>query len=515
MEVHNEPQVAYCFYFIFLLTANCLPIFGGQTAVAETGGTQISASTVNVRSGPGLSYSVAGSLAKGDKVDVIGQEGDWLKIQAGETTGWVASWLTSAATGNTAAQKAVSTVDRLNVRSQPSLSASVLTQMKAGDQAEVIRETGDWVEVEFRNTRGFVSKQYISATKTSSENPAPAAKDVSSFEIAVSTLNVRKKADLSSDKIATVHQGEIYAVQSLQGNWVQIRLSDDTTGWVYAFYGHLSDQSAKTAASAATETVTILTDGTNLRSEPSTASGVVSRANAGDQLGVIEKQGDWYKVALPGGQEAFIATWVVTNGETAAQQTSQKKEADRKAGTLNGVTIVLDPGHGGRDGGTVGVRGTIEKDLTLKTAEALSHYLRSAGAEVVMTRQSDVFVDLRQRVSHGYQAAADAFISIHYDAVADNRVQGFTTYFMHGYQQQLGESINAGLEGKLPLNNRGARSGNYLVLRENRQPAVLVELGYLSNFNEERIVSTSQFRDQAALGLYTGIINYFDAQLGQ
>ncbi|PSL35110.1 N-acetylmuramoyl-L-alanine amidase [Planomicrobium soli] len=501
---------------LFLLIANFPPAFGGHMAVAETGGTQINASTVNLRTGPGLTYSVAGSLAKGDKVTVIGQEGEWFKVQAGDSTGWVASWLTSAATDKSSAQTAVSSVDRLNVRSQPDLSASVLTQMNAGDQAKLIGETGDWVEVEFRNTRGFVSKQYITATKTKSENPAPAANNAASFEIAVSTLNVRKKADLSSSKIATVHKGEVYAIQSFEGNWVQIRLSADLTGWVYAFYGHLSDQSVKTATASTTEKVTVLTDGTNLRAQPSTASGVVSRANAGDQLGVVVKQGDWYKVALPDGQQAFIATWVVTAGEASgAQKAPAKQPANRKAGTLNGVTIVLDPGHGGNDGGTVGVRGTVEKDLTLKTAEALSHYLRSAGAEVVMTRQSDVFVDLRKRVSDGHQSAADAFISIHYDAINDNSVHGFTTYFMHSYQQQLGKAINAGLEGKLSLDSRGVRNGNYLVLRENQRPAVLVELGYLSNFNEERIVTTSQFRDQAALGLYTGIVNYFDAQLGQ
>lgn len=501
-------------FIILLLMTTSLPVLEEPAAAAATGDTQISASTVNLRTGPGLSYSVSGSLKKGDKVTVTGQEGDWLKIQSGDMTGWVASWLTSSISEKSSAKKAVSSVDRLNVRAQPDLSASVLAQMNAGDQAELIGETGDWIEVEFRNTRGFVSKQYITATNTNSENPTPAASDVSSFEIAVSVLNVRQKADLNSDKIATVRQGEVYAVKSLEGNWVQIQLADGKHGWVYAFYGHLSDKSAKKAATAATETVTVLTDGTNLRAEASTASGVVSRANAGDPLAVIDQQGDWYKVSSPDGKEAFIATWVVTAGEAAAQpKTTTKKQTNRKAGTLNGLTIVLDPGHGGHDGGTVGVRGTNEKDLTLKTAEVLSHYLRSAGADVIMTRQSDEYVDLRRRVSEGHQAAADAFISIHYDAIEDNSVHGFTTYYMHSYQQQLGEYINAGLEGKLPLDGRGVRNGNYLVLRENQQPAVLVELGYLSNFNEERIVTTSQFRDQAALGLYAGIVNYFDSQL--
>src|SRR5690606_14702897 len=107
----------------------------------------------------------------------------------------------------------------------------------------------------------------------------------------------------------------------------------------------------------------------------------------------------------------------------------------RKKGTLNGLTIVLDPGHGGNDGGTVGVRETKEKDLTLKTSEILSHHLRSAGAEVLLTRQSDVYVDLRSRVSTGHQVAADAFISLHYDATDDNSVSGFTSYYMLDYQQ--------------------------------------------------------------------------------
>lgn len=176
---------------------------------------------------------------------------------------------------------------------------------------------------------------------------------------------------------------------------------------------------------------------------------------------------------------------------------------------------MLDPGHGGNDGGTVGVRKTEEKELTLKTAEILSHHLNAAGAEVVMTRQSDTYVDLRKRVAGSHQAGADAFISIHYDAIDDSSVSGFTSYYQHDYQQELANYLNAGLGEKVNLHDRGVQRGNYLVLRENRQPAVLVELGFLSNFNEERVLTTTQFREQAALGLYTGLINYFDARLGE
>src|SRR5690606_9332502 len=100
-------------------------------------------------------------------------------------------------------------------------------------------------------------------------------------------------------------------------------------------------------------------------------------------------------------------------------------------------------------------------------------------------------------------------------ATDDNSVSGFTSYYMLDYQQALAESINDGLSGKIDLRNRGARHGNYLVLRENKQAAVLVELGYLSNYNDERIVTSSKFQEQAALVLYDGLVNYFDAKLSQ
>ena len=511
----------------FLFIAGSFPLLNQDHASADNGTVEISGTTVNIRSGPGLSYSVTGDLEQGQTASVISKEGDWLEVQVDGKEGWIASWLTSGEGEKQTAsgQTAVSSVNGLNVRAQPDLSAAVLTKMSAGDEAQVISTSGDWIEIDFRNTRGFVSKQYLNATdekakkeQTADEEKPEEKKDaiskVSSFEIAVSALNIRSKPDLSSKIQQTVNQGEVYPVVSMAGNWVEIQLAKDKNGWAYAFHGQLSDQTAETVKNDANESVTILTDGTNLRTEATTASEVASRADAGDQLAVIDKQGEWYQVSLPDGQKAFVAEWVVS-AEEAIVEKEQKDAPDRKKGTLNGVTIVLDPGHGGNDGGTVGVRKTEEKELTLKTAEILSHHLNAAGAEVVMTRQSDTYVDLRKRVTGSHQAGADAFVSIHYDAIDDSSVSGFTSYYQHDYQQELANYLNAGLGEKVNLHDRGVQRGNYLVLRENRQPAVLVELGFLSNFNEERVLTTTQFREQAALGLYTGLINYFDAQLGE
>lgn len=512
----------------FLFIAGSIPLLDKDHVSADSGTVEISGTTVNVRSGPGLSYSVTGDLEQGQTASVISKQGDWLEIRVDGQEGWIASWLTtnSGEEQQASGQTAISSVNGLNVRAQADLSAAVLTKMKAGDEANVISTTGEWVEIDFRNTRGFVSTQYISLTdKTSTpkqtddkaepEQKKDAISKVSSFEIAVSALNVRSKPDLSSKIQQTVSKGQVFPVVSMAGNWVEIKLAEDKNGWVYAFHGQLSDKAVETVASNEEESITILTNGTNLRTEATTASEVASRADAGTQLAVIGKQGEWYQVSLPDGKAAFVAEWVVSSEETIAEDEQPEVPEQRKKGTLNGVTIVLDPGHGGNDGGTVGVRKTEEKDLTLKTAEILSHHLNAAGAEVVMTRQSDTYVDLRKRVANSHQAGADAFISIHYDSTDDSTVSGFTSYYQHDYQKELAEYLNSGLSDKLTLHDRGVQHGNYLVLRENRQPAILVELGFLSNFNEERVLTTNQFREQAALGLYNGLINYFDAQLSE
>ena len=130
-----------------------------------------------------------------------------------------------------------------------------------------------------------------------------------------------------------------------------------------------------------------------------------------------------------------------------------------------------------------------------------------------MTRESDVYVDLRKRVAVAHQVEADAFISLHYDATENSSVSGITTYYTNSYQKELAEYVHAGLADKVSLRDRGVQPGNYLVLRENRQKAILIELGFLSNPSEERAISSNHYREQATLGIYEGIVDFFDAQL--
>ncbi|MEG0470941.1 MAG: SH3 domain-containing protein [Solibacillus sp.] len=503
----------------------------------------VNAEILYLREGPGLSYPIIETLQDGQPLTAISKEDDWIHVRAGKLEGWVASWLVKSAEKPTAAsiQKTViAQVDSLNLRAEPSLSAAILTKLASGTEAQFLKEQQDWIQIQYGEYTGWVSAKYVTVNdatvlekpvskteqkeepKNTSTTSTLTENDPNTFTITVNEVNVRKKADLTSKKLGTAKIGQQFKVISRNHNWVQIEYDKKKKGWVYSFYGTFTKQDVQQdldldSTTKEAEKITIIYNGTNLRETTSTASNVVARVDAGQTYPIIETQDDWYKIALADGQEAFVASWVVTTNTEVIQTTRDKEKdiAERKKGSLKGVTIVLDAGHGGNDRGTTGARGTDEKDITITTAELLKSKLQAAGADVVMTRESDVFIPLRKRVAVSHQAEADAFISIHYDALEDSSVHGFTTYYTNGYQKELAEFVHAGIASKVTLKDRGARFGDYLVLRENRQNAILLELGYLSNPTEERAITTDYYREQATLGIYQGLLNYFDAQLAE
>ncbi|MFJ8063106.1 SH3 domain-containing protein [Psychrobacillus sp. NPDC096426] len=499
---------------LFLAVILLIPTFPVDAQENEV---TVNVSSLKVRSGPGLTYDTIGAVTRNDQLVVIDKENDWLQIKYGTTTGWVASWYTSSEAIEMTNKQIVSKANRLNVRTEPSTSSAVIGQLNKGDQTPAYKSEGEWIEIDFQGRKGWVNTAYITIAEQT-ENKKTSSDTHSSeklFVVSVDVLNVRAKSDLSSKQIGQVTKGTQFEVLETDHNWVKVQLDNGKNGWLYSFYGTFSNESQSTSSSNSTDRITILYNGTNLRSDSTTNSAVVKRVDAGESFEVTDKVNDWYKVVLENKSIAYVASWVVSSSNSIVntELPIQEKKQSRKKGTLKGLSIVIDAGHGGNDRGTTGAHGTDEKDITLLTAELLSSKLQAAGANVIMTRESDIYVDLRKRVSIGHQAAADAFISLHYDAVENSTVRGYTTYYMHGYQKKLAEYVHAGLGNMISLKDRGTQPGNYLVLRENKQNAILIELGYLSNPTEERNVTTRQFREQATHGIYNGIINYFDNQL--
>lgn len=307
-------------------------------------------------------------------------------------------------------------------------------------------------------------------------------------------VNVREQPSLSAPVLGQVHTGDRISILSSQNGWVQISYGN-RKAWISGQYvGGVSQQPVSSG-----EFVQIQTEGTNLRSGPSTSSHVIVQGSVGERYPITGRSGEWIRIRLASGNEAYVAAWVVS-----AQGSSSSVSS-----SLNGKVIVLDPGHGGTDGGTSGSYGTIEKSVTLQTARHLSDVLTASGAKVVLTRTSDQYVPLPARTSDAQQYGADAFISLHYDGSHSQHADGYTAYYYHAAHKELARSLNEGLNGTMPNANRGTQYGDYFVLRENERPAALLELGYLTNPAEESSIVSAAYQEKAAAGIRDGLASYF------
>jgi N-acetylmuramoyl-L-alanine amidase len=216
-------------------------------------------------------------------------------------------------------------------------------------------------------------------------------------------------------------------------------------------------------------------------------------------------------------------------------------------------TIVIDPGHGGHDTGTIGPHGLEEKDLCLDVALRLGRIIEQhlPGAQVVYTRKSDVFVPLQQRTAIANQANADLFVSIHANSSPDPGARGVETYYLNfatspeamavaarenaasdetehdlpdllkkiarndkiEESKELAEDIQQSLSERLELvsrneRNRGVRKAPFVVLIGANMPSVLAEISFLSNPTDERLLRNPAQRQRIALGLYRGMAEY-------
>lgn len=188
---------------------------------------------------------------------------------------------------------------------------------------------------------------------------------------------------------------------------------------------------------------------------------------------------------------------------------------------LKGRTVVLDPGHGGSDTGAIGASGLKEKDVTLSIAQDLRGMLEKTGAKVILTRKSDRDVsgtdtsdvrELQARADIANRSKADLFISIHADAFDDPSVGGTTTYFFPktALDVEFASDLQQQLAGSVGLTDRGYLRNDFFVLDHTIMPSALVEVAFISNSAEEKMLKSKSFQKKAAQGIFNGILAYFN-----
>ena len=215
--------------------------------------------------------------------------------------------------------------------------------------------------------------------------------------------------------------------------------------------------------------------------------------------------------------------------------------------------VVIDPGHGGNDPGAIGKNGLREKDVNLDIAKRLSSLLRAEGVQTVFTRSNDRFIPLSGRVSIANKSGADLFISIHSNAARSRSLSGFEVYYVapsvsdsqraaltarnaalnlkdavfSGSNQdlraivwdmiytnsraesiELSHSICKIMDSCITANILGVKNARFQVLKGIRIPGILVEVGFVSNLNEERLLKTGAYRQKLAQGILEGLRDY-------
>jgi N-acetylmuramoyl-L-alanine amidase len=371
-------------------------------------------------------------------------------------------------------------VDILNVRSNAGTSYAIIGKLKKGQIVTVHENRQGWSKIAFGQRYGWVSSQFLTnVTSTGYVN--------------ATNLNVRSAPSTTAGVLTQVGTGTAVTVQGRNGSWLKVYIpSKKVTGWVHGdFISNKPVTSTPTVTTASTSTQVVLLENSNFRRGPGTNYRAISVEKAGTYLTKVSESNGWVQLRRKDGVTGWVAGWLVGT-----------------ASPLRGKTIVIDPGHGGNDGGASG-RLYVEKRLTLSTSLELGNLLQKAGAKVVYTRSSDVYVSLAQRYGVSNQLNAHAFISLHYNSCTGVCSGIETFYYSSAKDGALARSIQSNLIKSTQQRDRGTKYGTYQVLRYNKRPAALVELGFLSNPTEERVIGTATHQKKAAQGIYNGLVAYF------
>ena len=201
-------------------------------------------------------------------------------------------------------------------------------------------------------------------------------------------------------------------------------------------------------------------------------------------------------------------------------QTAFGKGAEDAMFPLLDATIVLDAGHGGWDPGKTGTNGENEKVLNLAVVEKLAEYLEQGGAKVILTRSSDDALasgkkaDMAERRKIANETGADILVSIHQNAFPSARAKGAQVFYHSSSEKGklLAEGVQESLRSRVDGSNiRMAKENkDYYILRTTEIPAVIVECGFLSNAEEEKLLNDAAYQEKLAWAIYCGILDYFE-----
>lgn len=212
---------------------------------------------------------------------------------------------------------------------------------------------------------------------------------------------------------------------------------------------------------------------------------------------------------------------------TTGNDEEQNKYISTVSLPASGKTIVIDAGHGVPDEGAQSSNGTTEAETNLKIALKLQNLLEQSGCTVILTRSDENAIydidsktlkqkkisDIKNRVKIGNESSADIFVSIHLNKIPQSQYDGWQTFYKEGSEDgaRLAKTIQENLNKTIQKeNNRIAKTIDKIyIIKHVEIPTTIVECGFLSNPDEEKLLLEDEYQNKLAWGIYNGIIDYF------
>lgn len=454
--------------------------------------------------------------------------------------------------------KGTVTADVLNVRSSTSLNSDIVGKVTKNTPLTIYKEVGDWLEIEYQAKKAYVNKQYVSyKPKTTSNNTSKPTQKVTVYvndkeiSLPVDPVNIQSKLLVPYRALAEALGIDVKWNQSLKqvtarehnleviltinqteaivnGKKIQISpapmIKNSTTLIPLRYFSETFGAEVKWNNS--TKTVTIIRperndeeqlEGTeligyvtakvlNVRNAPSTDSSKIGELSRGTKINIVEIADDWVKFIF-NNEIAYVHKDYIN-----VQKEIEVNVPTNPVDILKNKTIVVDPGHGGSDPGAVAF-GLFEKDIVLNIGLMLEKKLQASGVNVVMTRKDDRLIPLREISEIANRHNPDSFVSIHINAATSEKAHGTETYWNRTYSsdesKKLAQSIQKQLIANLHSYDRGVKEANFAVIRNTKAPSVLVEIGFITNEEEAKLLNDPIYQELAAEAIYQGLIDYF------
>ena len=327
---------------IALATLAMIPMTANNAYASNIG--TVTASSLNVRSGPSTSYTVVTTVKKNDKVNILQSSNGWYKIETSSgKQGWVSSSYISAlnsntnnsTNNNTQSNIAIVNTDGLNFRNGAGTSYSIIKVLNKGEKVEVISESNGWSKVKHDSRLGYVASQYIDKATT----------NYTIKEVNIDGLNVRTGPSTSYATIGKLNKGTRVEVISESAGWSKINYNNKTayvsSGYLKAVSTSTPDTKPEDTTQQYKEIKVVNTDGLNVRKGPSTSYESIGKIDKGTSVEVISESDGWSKINYKN-TTAYVATRYLDKKSTNTEDTTQQYKEIKVVNT-DGLNVRKGP----------------------------------------------------------------------------------------------------------------------------------------------------------------------------